>query len=130
MGPAAKRGDRVVGLDTHIVMLPSPGGPVPTPMTLPFNGMLSDKLSRDVLIENQPAAVVGSTADNLPPHLPPGGPFQNQPSNRATVKVGSSSVLINHQKAARQGDKADTCNDPIEMPNGSVVARSSVLVGD
>lgn len=30
--PAAKQGDRVVGVDTHIVMIPSPGGPVPTPV--------------------------------------------------------------------------------------------------
>jgi len=28
--PAAKQGDRIVGIDTHVLMVPSPGGPVPT----------------------------------------------------------------------------------------------------
>lgn len=32
--PAAKMGDKVVGMDIHIVMIPSPGGPVPTPFAL------------------------------------------------------------------------------------------------
>ena len=30
--PAAKQGDKVMATDTHIVMIPSPGGPVPTPL--------------------------------------------------------------------------------------------------
>src|SRR5262245_22574774 len=130
MKPAAKQGDKVVALDTHIVMMPSPGGPVPTPMPMPFNGTLLGKLSENVLVENKPAAVVGSTADNLPPHIPSGGPFQSPPSNKGTIKMGSSTVLINNQRSARIGDKADTCNDPIDMPNGSVVGNSTVLVGD
>ncbi|XXT39298.1 hypothetical protein WMF13_40875 [Sorangium sp. So ce513] len=44
--PAAKQGDKVVGIDTHVVMLPSPGGPVPTPAPLPFSGTLNGDLSR------------------------------------------------------------------------------------
>ena len=38
--PAAKQGDRVQAMDTHIVMVPSPGGPVPTPTPgHPFSGI-------------------------------------------------------------------------------------------
>lgn len=130
MGPAAKQGDKVVGIDTHIVMVPSPGGPVPTPMPMPFNGMLSGNLSSDVLIENKPAATKGSTADNLPPHVPAGGPFQKNPANKATVKRGSGKVLINNKEAAHLGDPADTCNDPADLPNGTVIGTGTVFVGD
>ena len=64
--PAAKQGDRVVGIDTHIIMIPSPGGPVPTPMPMPFNGALDGALSADVTIENKPAATLGTTAVAAP----------------------------------------------------------------
>lgn len=127
--PAAKQGDKVIGVDTHIVMIPSPGGPVPTPVPVPFTGQLGSGLSRDVLIEKKPAATQGSVADNLPPHAPAGGPFQRPPSNKATVKKGSRKVLINGKAAARLGDPADTCADPADAPNGTVIGTGTVLVG-
>lgn len=128
--PVAKKGDQIIGTDTHIVMLPSPGGPIPTPTPMPFNGQINDQLSVDVLIENQPAAVEGSTADNLPPHIPTGGPFQKPPSNKATIQMGSPKVLINNKRAAIMGNMANTCNDPVDLPNGQVIATGTVLVGD
>src|SRR3954471_17723514 len=97
--PGAKQGDTVVSVDTHVIMIPSPGGPVPTPLPLPFNGVLSGSLRADVLIENKPAATEGSTADNTPAHIPPGGPFQTPPSNQGTIQSGSATVLINNKKA-------------------------------
>ena len=36
--PAAKQGDQVIATDIHIVMIPSPGGPVPTPLPNPVRG--------------------------------------------------------------------------------------------
>src|SRR6476620_11745159 len=68
--PAAKQNDKVVSVDTHILMIPSPGGPVPTPTPMPFNGILSSELSPDAMIENVAAATKGSVADNTPPHIP------------------------------------------------------------
>ncbi|MFT3775476.1 MAG: PAAR domain-containing protein [Minicystis sp.] len=127
--PAAKQGDTVVGIDTHIIMIPSPGGPVPTPVPMPFNGKLTDGLSTDTYIENVPAAIEGSVADNVPPHVPAGGPFQSPPANKAKVQVGSQTVLINNKPAAMLGSVAKTCNDPTDAPNGNVIATSSVLVG-
>jgi uncharacterized Zn-binding protein involved in type VI secretion len=76
-----------------------------------------------------PAATQGSTATNTPPHIPQGGPFQKPPSNSATILMGSSRVMINGKPAARAGDTALTCNDPADLPAGTVVATSSVLVG-
>ncbi len=128
--PAAKQGDKVVGVDTHIVMIPSPGGPVPTPMPMPFSGDLGDALSSDVLVEDKGAAVQGSKAQNQPAHIPAGGPFQKPPSNQGEVMMGSNTVLINDKPSARLGDQAKTCNDPADAPVGTVVASSTVLVGD
>ncbi len=118
--PAAKQGDRIVAVDTHILMVPSPGGPVPTPTSMPLSGVLDGALSGDVVVEDQAAAVKGSTADNSPAHLPTAGPFQRQPSNRGTVDTGSPTVLVNGQPIARSGDTVITCNDPGDAPNGTV----------
>ncbi len=130
--PAAKKGDQVLGTDTHIVMVPAPPGPpVPTPLPHPFIGILNDSLSSDVNIMGLPAATVNSTADNSPPHLPtpPGTTFQKPPSNKATIMLGSQTVKINGKPAARNGDVAETCNDPSDLPSGQVIAVGTVFIG-
>lgn len=129
--PAARQGDKVVATDTHIVLVPSPGGPVPTPLPHPFSGILDGGLSANVKVTGLPAATVGSTATNTPPHLPtpPGTSFQRPPANRATVAAGSGSVRINGKPAARNGDTALTCNDPVDLPAGTIVAAGTVRIG-
>jgi uncharacterized Zn-binding protein involved in type VI secretion len=128
--PAAKQCDRVVAVDTHIVMVPGTP-PVPTPLPHPFAGIISGGLSTDVKISGRPAATAGSTADNTPPHLPttPGITFQRPPTNKATIQQGSQTVKINGKPAARTGDKALTCNDPADQPAGTVVAAGTVMIG-
>ena len=128
--PAAKQGDKIIGTDTHIIMIPSPGGPVPTPTPLPFNGTLVGNLSSNVMIEGKPAATVDSTAINQPPHIPTGGPFQKPPSNQGKIQVGSTGVFVNGKPAARQGDQALTCNDPTDAPTGTVMAVGTVFIGE
>jgi hypothetical protein len=81
--PIAKQGDQVVGIDTHIVLIPSPGGPVPTPMPFSFSGPLQDSLSQSVCADNMNVAVEGSSASAIPPHIPMGGPFQKPPASKA-----------------------------------------------
>lgn len=129
--PAAKKNDTITATDTHIVMVPSPGGPVPTPLPHPFNGIINAQLSSDVKIMGSSAATVGSMADNTPPHVPtpPGTSFQNPPKNKATIKIGSQTVLINRNGAARNGDVAETCNDPVDAPVGTVIAQGTVMIG-
>ena len=129
--PAAKQGDQVVATDTHIVMVPSSGPPVPTPLPHPFTGILSGDLSSDVKIGGMPAATEGSTADNTPPHFPtpPGTAFQSPPGNKATIQMGSQTVKINGKAAARNGDMAMTCNDPADLPAGTVIAAGTVFIG-
>ena len=127
--PAAKKGDKVLAVDIHIQMVPSPGGPVPVPLPSPFVGTIDGELSSDVEIEGKPAAVVGSTATNAPGHIPMAGPFQKTPKDSATILQGSTTVLINGKGAARMGDPATTCNDPADLPGGTVVAAGLVLIG-
>ena len=129
--PGAKMGDQVIGVDIHIVMVPSPGGPVPTPLPHPFTGVLNEGLSNNVNIMGMPAATVDSVANNLPPHIPtpPGTAFQKPPSNKGKVIIGSPTVKINGKMAARIGDTVMTCNDPSDMPVGKIVGASTVMIG-
>ena len=128
--PAAKQGDKVMATDIHIILIPAPPGPpVPTPLPHPFSGIIDGNLSSDVKIMGMPAATVDSTATNIPPHIPQGGPFQKPPSNKATIKMGSFTVKINGKMAARNLDIAMTCNDPTDLPSGKVIAVGTVLIG-
>lgn len=129
--PAAKQNDLVIGVDVHIIMIPSPGGPVPTPIPHPFAGKLDTGLSTDVMIENRAAAVVGSIAHNMPPHIPQGGPFQKPPQNTGKIEMGSRTVKINNKSAARVTDPATSCNDVgMKMHAKVVVPVSMVLIGN
>ena len=127
--PAAKQGDNVVAADMHIVLIPTPGGPVPVPLPHPFSGQLDSGLSSDVNVQGMAAAVMGSKASNMPPHIPLGGPFQSAPKNQAEIMLGSATVSINGKPAARLGDPVLTCNDPIDVPVGQLIAVSTVIIG-
>jgi uncharacterized Zn-binding protein involved in type VI secretion len=130
--PAANSAATVTAVDTHLVMVPTPGGPVPTPLPHVFNGMFTGGLVANVLIAGQPAVVVGSVASNQPPHLPapPGASFQVPPKNSGTVQTGSTGVLIGGQAAARHGDPVRTCNDPVDAPVGQIVSPvPTVMIG-
>jgi len=124
---AAKQGDLIIATDTHVEQTPM--ATTPTPHS--FRGVIDGDLSQNVRIMGQPAAVVGSTATNTPPHTPTHGVFQRPPSNRGRIISGSDRVLINGKPAARAGDTAMTCNDPADLPVGEVVVSGTgtVLVG-
>ena len=128
--PAARQGDAVMGTDIHIVLVPAVA-PVPTPLPHVFAGTLSGGLAASVTIGGKAAATQDSTADNNPPHIatPPGTSFQKPPANRGTVQMGSATVKIGGKPAARAGDPVMTCNDPADLPAGSIVAAGTVFVG-
>lgn len=127
--PAAKRGDHVTAIDTHLTLIQPPEPPSPVPMEYPFSGVIDGGLSSNVKIMGRPAATVGSTATNTPPHIPIGGTFVNPPTNRGQIIMGSRSVNINGKPAARAGDIAKTCNDPTDLPVGTVEAQGTVFIG-
>lgn len=120
--PAAKAKDTIVATDTHLL-----NG---SPMKLPFRGVIDGDLSPNVLVEKKYAAMVSTTATNTPVHVaPPGKTFDKPPSNQGVIVGGSGTVLINDRQAARDGDRAKTCNDPKDLPAGLVVAQSTVIIG-
>ena len=129
--PAAKMGDKITATDTHIVMVPNPSGQTPTPLPHPFVGTIDSGCSTNVMIEGKGAATVGSGATNTPSHIatPPGVSFQAPPTNKGTITMGSTSVMINGKPAARNGDTALTCNDPAPLPVGKVIAVGKVMIG-
>lgn len=133
---AAKAGDSIVNAaDIHIVLVPSPGGPVPTPQPFPFSGKIASNTSPDVRINGRPAATVGSMANNVPPHIAASGQFQVPPTNLGQVMLGSLTVRINGKGAARAGDLCETCHDlppagpQAPPPTVQVAGMSTVRMG-
>jgi uncharacterized Zn-binding protein involved in type VI secretion len=129
--PGAKANDQINATDIHIVIVPAGPAMVPTPLPHQFAGIIGGGVVATVQICGQPAAVVGSTASNTPPHLPtpPGISFQMPPTNQATIQQGSATVQIGGKPAARSGDIAMTCNDPADAPMGTVMAAGAVSIG-
>jgi uncharacterized Zn-binding protein involved in type VI secretion len=130
--PAARQGDRVVGIDTHVVMVPATPSPVPTPLPHPFKGTITGATVSSVQIGGKPAAVVGSVATNKPPHVPtpPGTSFQKPPANKGKVSAGSRTVTIGGKAAARAGDAVRTCNDPTDADTSKIVGGlTTVTIG-
>ncbi|MCI0508176.1 MAG: hypothetical protein L0Z73_19030 [Gammaproteobacteria bacterium] len=129
--PVARQGDQVVAVDTHIVMVPTAGGPVPTPLPHPFTGQLDGALSSSVKANGKAVATVDSTASNQPSHIPtpPGVSFQKPPANKGTVMMGSATVKVQGKMVARATDTVKTCNDPADAPVGQIIAVGTVLIG-
>ncbi|MEX2375480.1 MAG: PAAR domain-containing protein [Dehalococcoidia bacterium] len=128
--PAARKNDPVLGIDIHIIMIPTPGGEVPTPLPHPFSGKITDGCSTNVKIEGQPAAVQGCKVKNNMNHIPMGPRFQKNPTNEGDIMLGSFTVKINGKPAARMGDMVKTCNDPAPLPTAHVLkGANKVLIG-
>jgi len=128
--PAAKKGDQIVSKgDIHFVEIPTAYGVVTMPLFHPFKGPLSKSLSKNVNIMGKPAATKGSWGENTPKHVPLGMKFVIEPSNIGTVFTGSLTVKINGKQAARSGDMVLTCNDPVDLPVGNIIASGNVNIG-
>jgi len=125
---AAKHFDPVVGVDTHIVLIPTPGGPVPTPVPHPHVGMVFDPLDyaaggATVYINGLPRAIAGTAGVCSPPHVPIGGPFQKPPTNENELYMGSATVVVDGDAMGYHGLQCLSCQD-IGMP-GPVRAKGS-----
>jgi len=132
--PGAKKTDQIVSVtpgDVHIIMIPSPGGPVPTPIPHPCSSIIQDKVAEKVKVMGQPGAVKGSKSKHTPPHIPMGpGPFQKPPKNEGEIITGSANVFYEGKEAAMLGDTGQMCSDPSDTPVGKVMGTAAmVLVG-
>jgi uncharacterized Zn-binding protein involved in type VI secretion len=121
--PVAKKGDRVVGLDRHIVLAAG----VPTAETTPFSGPITEATAATVFIEDENVALVGSAAHNSVPHIPVSGPFVRPPTNRGVIHTGSETVFVEDIPVARAHDEVMCCNDPVDQTTGHVIATGTVI---
>lgn len=128
--PVAKRGDRVVGVDTHIINVPSPAGPIPTPTPMSFDGRVNERAGATVFVDDESVALEGAAADNAAPHLPIGGTFARSPDNTSTLSTGSDTVFAEDLAVVRATDRARCCDDLSSADNGHViVAAATVFAG-
>jgi uncharacterized Zn-binding protein involved in type VI secretion len=126
--PAAVTGDQITGsCPLHLIPNPTSGIPQPAP-PLPFVAPMTIGTCPTVLIGNLPAAVVGSQGMNTPPHigLHPSDPFMIPLAELGIVTSGSTSVLFGGVPAARSGDPATCCGQPVGTVVGS---QATVLIG-
>lgn len=124
--PAIVMGDQVQGV-CAIHQIPSPvGNPMPGP-PMPFAAPLTVGLCPTVLVGGKPAAVMGSSGTNTPPHvgLHASDPFLAPPLQVGTVVSGSASVLFGGRPAATATSSATCC----ATPGALVPSTTTVLVG-
>ncbi|MBL9028039.1 MAG: hypothetical protein JNL21_37960, partial [Myxococcales bacterium] len=147
---AAKFGDPVVGIDCHMVMVPSPAGPVPTPLPHPFVGVVFDPLGAAmgaaigavfggggaVIVNGMPTGNTGTEVKNIP-HIPtpPGvspAPNDAPPGNEGTLVTGSKTVDFGGSSQSRSLSMVTSCNFPLNLPTSicePVPVGAPVLIG-
>jgi uncharacterized Zn-binding protein involved in type VI secretion len=124
--PAASMGDQIVGT-CPLHLMPNPATGLPQPGTpLPFIAPITIGCAPNVMINGAPAAVVGATGLNTPPHvgLHPLDPFFIPTAQIGVLTMGSTKVLIGGRPAVRMGDPATCCGQPV----GTVVVKKPTVV--
>lgn len=125
----AAQDDRVMGMDVHIMVIPSGPSTTTAPLPHPFIGKLDDGLSDDVSIGDKKAALKGSKAkhdDSMHMQLPGTIKFQNNPKKEGEVTGGiSPTVKINGKETAVIGSLVTTCNDIGARNNSTVIAAGA-----
>jgi len=107
-------GDQITGqCPIHIIPNPATGIPQPSP-PLPFSAPITIGVCATVLIAGKPAAVVGCTGMNTPPHvgLFPADPYMLPIAQIGTIVSGSLTVLIGGQPAATASSSCTCCVTP------------------
>jgi uncharacterized Zn-binding protein involved in type VI secretion len=124
--PAIVAGDQVTGICPNHLIIGPLGVPVPAP-SLPFAAPLTMGLSTNVLIGGKPAATVGASGYNTPPHvgLHPSDPFLVPITEIGQVVSGSATVMISGQPAATAQSTATCCIAPGTIPP----SVATVLIG-
>jgi len=125
--PAIVMNDRITGTCAiHQVPNPASGAPQPGP-PMPFSAPITIGTVATVLIGGKPAAVMGCSGLNTPPHvgLHVSDPYVAPPAQIGRIVSGSPTVLIGGQPAATASSRATCCLTP-----GSLVPTvTTVLIG-
>lgn len=111
----------------HLMPNPASGSPQPSP-PLPFSAPITLGLATTVTIGGKPAAVMGSTGYNTPPHvgLHAADPFMAPPMQTAQVISGSGNVMIEGKPAATTDSQITCCGIPGGTP---VPTTTNVTIG-
>ena len=127
----AVEGDKVMGIDTHIMVVPAGMSTANVPLPHPFIGKLKDKLSKDVKIKDKKCATKDSVAkhdDSMHMQLPGTIKFQKNPKKEGKVTGGTSrKVKINGKEAAVIGSQVSTCNDMGMQNNSTIIAMGASI---
>ena len=125
--PGIVMNDRIVGTcPVHQVPNPSSGAPQPAP-PMPFSAPLARGLAGTVRVGGKPAAVLGSSGLNTPPHvgLHASDPFFSPSLQEGRVVAGSPTVRIEGKPAATATSSATCCTTPGSLTPGV----PTVLIG-
>ncbi len=123
--------DKVMGMDTHIMVVPAGNSTANVPLPHPFIGKLKDKLAKDVTIKDKKCAMKDSVAkhdDSMHMQLPGTIKFQKNPKKEGKVTGGTSSkVKIEGKEAAVIGSQVSTCNDMGMQNNSTIIAMGASI---
>jgi uncharacterized Zn-binding protein involved in type VI secretion len=126
--PAAVMGDRITAT-CAIHQIPNPASGVPQPgPPMPFSAPLLQGLAATVMIEGKPAAVVGASGYNTPPHvgLHATDPFVVPTTQVGTVVAGSATVLFEGRPATKTGSPCTVCTG---LPGQLLGTAATVMIG-
>ena len=113
--PAMVQGDRITGMCAiHQVPNPASGAPQPSPAPLPFSAPLLTGLATTVMIKGKPAAVMGSSGLNVPPHvgLHLSDPYAMPTMQEGRIVSGSATVTFDGKPAASLSSSVTCCATP------------------
>jgi RHS repeat-associated protein len=146
---ASTWGDLVVGLDIHNVLVPTPAGPVPTPLPHPFIGLTGDPAGAVISAITAPLVSLATQGTLAPPSgavlvngvpvmttadlshntsmlahmpMPPGTAFVKPPNGEGAHHLGSLTVSAGGSGIVRGGEVVMSCSDPVPLPTSTVVA--------
>ena len=127
----AKQNDRVVGFDTHIMVIPAGTGTANVPLPHPFIGQIKEKVSSNVKMGYKGVATKGSVArhdDSMHLQLPGTIQFLNNPKKEGEVTGGTiGEVKVNGKEVAVVGSLVSTCNDVGMRDNSTIVALGASM---
>ena len=125
--PAIVMNDLIQGVcGIHLIPNPASGAPQPGP-PVPFSAPITVGVVPTVMIGGKPAAVMGCSGFNTPPHvgLHPTDPFFGPPLQVGRILTGSATVMFGGQPAATQSSQALCCATPGQL----VPTVTNVMIG-
>ncbi len=117
--PAIVQGDRIMGVCPNH---PVPSGP---PVPMPFSAPLTLGLVLTVQIGGKPAAVIGSSGYNVPPHVGITDAFSAPMLQEGRVLSGSPTVQFGGKPAATAQSSCLCC----VVPGQLLPTIANVLIG-